>query len=563
MFDRLVGLETEYAIRFRPDDPAAQRPTDYELYRQFLGVLKRRVPTAPAEHWKEGVFTGYGGAIWFERVYYAGGTGLIEGATPECRGPRQVLLYQRAQDRLFADACRDLDAPGELTLIKNDRDSRRHVYGAQENYELSIGRSWDLWFWRAGVLLLLPAAVFTWAGHILLLIAYILYLMAAGLVYLGLRAFLTPGRRRQVLVALVGADIADDQEKGAPLPRWSEGPLVWGERLLLAPLAMGMLLLARVTAFRRTRRLLLPFLVSRPLIAGSGMLDEKGRFHLSDKAGAINCLLGYGGLLGDRPLFSLGHLLKQLAFKFWIPVRDVLELLGERQRLQICVGDSNMAEEAEYLRVGTTLLVLDAIEAGALDDAPRVRRPIRSLRRIVADPELLAAVPLSDGSCRIALQLQRFYLEACRRHVESSAGASEEACDVLARWEAVLGGLEADRQRLVGRLDWVTKRYLIETTGSAAGEPARRKIDLRYHELSPDGYFAQLQAAGVGGSILEDGEIERAMSTPPAGTPASDRGRYVQEFSGEPPRAKVSWTRVRIGKGLRPRVISLRPESRL
>jgi proteasome accessory factor A len=102
IFRRLVGLETEYAIRHRP--LASRRgppPSRYQLYLAMIAALRQRVLAVDAHHFKQGVFTANGGAVWFERVQYAGGHGLIEGATPECRTPRQVLTYQRAQDHLL------------------------------------------------------------------------------------------------------------------------------------------------------------------------------------------------------------------------------------------------------------------------------------------------------------------------------------------------------------------------------------------------------------------------------------------------------------------------------
>ena len=132
IFDRLVGLETEYAIRFRPADPTAPRLSRFRVYEAVLAALKRRVLLVRARHFKEGVFLANGGAVWFEAERPAAGGGLIEGATPECRGPREVVTYQRAQDRLLAAAAETDSLPGRVRLIKNDRDARDNVYGARE-----------------------------------------------------------------------------------------------------------------------------------------------------------------------------------------------------------------------------------------------------------------------------------------------------------------------------------------------------------------------------------------------------------------------------------------------
>ena len=145
------------------------------------------------------------------------------------------------------------------------------------------------------------------------------------------------------------------------------------------------------------------------MVAGAGMVDRQQRFQLADKAPAINCLVGYGGYLRDRPMFNFGHFFKAVSIEAFLSPRDYRDLFAGRQRLQIGLGDSNMADVAEFLRVGTTLLVLDAIEAGALPNPPQLAAPIQALHQICADTSLSTQVRLADGRCLTALQLQRFY----------------------------------------------------------------------------------------------------------------------------------------------------------
>ena len=77
----------------------------------------------------------------------------------------------------------------------------------------------------------------------------------------------------------------------------------------------------------------------------------------------------------------MGHFFKAACVEACVSPRDYLDLFRRRQRMQIALGDSNMAETAEYLRIGTTMLVLDAIEADCFPRVPQVRRPIRALPR--------------------------------------------------------------------------------------------------------------------------------------------------------------------------------------
>ena len=142
IFERLCGLETEYAVRFQPGDATVPPPSKFRLYESLVTALARRVPTARAKHFKEGVFVATGGAVWFEAERPAAGGGLVEGATPECRGARELLAYQLAQDQLLAQAAESARTSGKITLIKNDRDAQGNIYGAQENYEVTLATGW-------------------------------------------------------------------------------------------------------------------------------------------------------------------------------------------------------------------------------------------------------------------------------------------------------------------------------------------------------------------------------------------------------------------------------------
>jgi Pup amidohydrolase len=597
IFRRLVGLETEYAIRHRP--LAARRgppPSRYQLYLAMITALRQRVLAVDAHHFKQGVFTANGGAVWFERVQYAGGHGLIEGATPECRSPREVLIYQRAQDHLLRESTIGSHVLGEFALLKNDRDSRDNVYGAQENYEASVAEGWRLAAWRTGLVLLAPLMLVSWLGLLLQIVSLIVYLAFAGVLYLFLRAFLDGDRRRRALLLLLGEMAVEGDETASPLPLWLELVFLQITRLVTGPLAIGLWLLVRATAFVPYRRVLTPFLASRAVIGGAGMIDTEGRFHLADKAEAVNCLTGFGGFLDDRPLFSFGHFFKAMAFQAWASVSDYLSLFKRKQRLQICLGDSNMCEEAEYLRVGVTMLILDVIESGAFPPAPQLRRAIGAIRQISRDPSLTARVQLSGGREWTALQFQRYYLNGVRQFLDGRPDAPEEAHDIFRRWEEILDTLEdaiagcsltdgdfaspreiaseddplavsrRDEETmdlddplamLVGRLDWVTKRFLLAEAGRGAPWEARKKIDLRYHELSASGYFAQLAEAGQAVRIVTEEELERAVRNPPSGTPASARGRYIREFAEGSLPLRVNWNSIIIGRGLKAKIVDL------
>ncbi|HZN32926.1 MAG TPA: proteasome accessory factor PafA2 family protein, partial [Pirellulaceae bacterium] len=186
VFQRLVGLETEYALHSSASG-GQQLPSRYALFSEVLAALKRKIPCARARTMKEGAFHAAGGAVWFETERPALGGGLIEGATPECRSPRQVLAWQRAQDELLAEAA-SAAFGGALKLIKNDRDAAGNVYGAQENYDAEFAAGWRLVAWRTALVLLAPLAIVTW------IVLWMLDLLAAGYAIVATLIYLTAER---------------------------------------------------------------------------------------------------------------------------------------------------------------------------------------------------------------------------------------------------------------------------------------------------------------------------------------------------------------------------------
>ncbi len=545
LLNRLCGLETELAMLAASGRFEGQtwRRTAFQL---LVQQLTRWTPWATARHAKEGVFLANGGAIWFEGERVASGSGLIELSTPECRGPRQLLIYQRAMERLAREAAE----PIGLTLVKNDRDPVGSVYGGQENYECRIGGPIALWAWRIGLCSLVPLILLCWACVLVTLALLLTYFVASGMI-ISVARVIGGHRATRVAVLFWGRDLAEGLPGGMIMPRWLETLLVRMSTVITAPLAAALWLLASLTLFRHTRRALTPFLVSRVVLVGVGMVDRAGRFLLADKAPAVNCVVGFSGLLGARPIYGMGHFFKAACVESFYSWREFADLFRPHQRLQLAIGDSNMAEPAEFLKVGTTLLVLDAIEAGYLDDAPVLTRPIKALHAFCGDPQLSAQARDRNGRLWRAVDIQQYYLAACQRFVSDQPGAvPDEVAEVLSVWEDSLHSLQmlaedpSDDAPLIGTLDWPTKRYLLEQVGDASRWEVKKKIDVRYHELSEQGYYETIREAGLAPRLLDDDSVEQAMRWPPSGTPAALRGRTIREFTGGRMQVLASWRQV-------------------
>ncbi|MEE8526861.1 MAG: proteasome accessory factor PafA2 family protein [Thermoanaerobaculia bacterium] len=555
---RLLGLETEYAIRFSPASgvrpPGGRTPGNDVIFNALSAALGRLVPTRPGSSavGRDQFFTVNGGAFYYEFLPQRMDGGLIEGATPECRGPRQLLLYQRAQEALLqaalplaaADLAAD-GAGGEVGLLKNSRDAEGNVYGAQENYEAEIASGVALWLYRLGLALLLPVLALVTAVTFLVVVV----LLAAAVVGFAV-ALLVPSWRRRLLT-FSAADERRFENAFGRFHLWLVIVSTWPVITLLA-------IVLRCFAFRRIRRQMTAFLVSRQVIAGCGSVAGGRRFVLSEKGQAIRSVLRRTIRPEDRPIFDTGNLMKMLCAPFNLQLSPIPKLFGRTQRLQLGLADSNRAQEAEYLKVGTATLVLDMIEDGFVDDAPRLRHPLGALREVIGDLSLGARLELRDGTSSTALEIQRFYLDRAREYLRQAPATSLEAEDVVRRWAAVLEALEAgDMESLVGRLDWVTKRFLLEACGGDAGDEVLKTLDLRYHELG-EGYFDRLENAGETETMVGEDEVREAMREPPADTPAFHRGRFIRRQDGRDLPIAVSWDSATIGRRWRGKVVPFR-----
>src|SRR3954452_15931092 len=315
-------------------------------------------------------------------------------------------------------------------------------------------------------------------------------------------------------------------------------------------------LMARSTAFADIVRHLTPFFVSRQVVTGAGRVgtgqDGRGEgFQLSQRADFFEVEVGLETTL-KRPIIN---------------TRDEPHADPEKyRRLHVIIGDANLSEISTYLKVGTTSLVIAMIEDGWLGVDLTVESPVAALRAISHDPGLRWQMTLRDGRRLTALQLQMEYLEQARKFVEDRYGldADEQTRDVLERWESVLTRLEDDPMSLSRELDWVAKLSLLEGYRDRDGldwsSPRLQLVDLQYSDVRPEkGLYNRLVARGRMQRLLDDAEIERAMTTPPEDTRAYFRGRCLEKYADAV--AAASWDSVifDVGRDSLQRVPTLEP----
>ncbi|MDT4912598.1 MAG: Pup amidohydrolase [Pseudonocardiales bacterium] len=295
----------------------------------------------------------------------------------------------------------------------------------------------------------------------------------------------------------------------------------------------------RDTPFATLVRHLVPFFVTRQIVCGAGRvgLGQDGRtagFQITQRADFFEVEVGLETTL-KRPIVN---------------TRDEPHADADRyRRLHVIIGDANLSEISTYLKVGTTALVLDMIEANYLADDLAITAPVRELHTVSHDPTLRHAITLADGRTITALDLQGEYLDRARKFVDDRQGddADEQTRDVLGRWESVLSRLAADPMQLARELDWVAKLRLLEGYRERDGldwdSPRLQLVDLQYSDIRPEkGLYHRLVSRGAMETLLPSGAAESAVATPPDDTRAYFRGECLRRYG--PSVAAASWDSV-------------------
>src|SRR5699024_176428 len=192
-------------------------------------------------------------------------------------------------------------------------------------------------------------------------------------------------------------------------------------------------------------------------------------------------------------------------------------------RPHVLIGAAHAAELPTYLKIGTTCLVLAAIEAG-VDLADLLPEdPVEAVHIISHDPTLTATVRLGDGRQPTALQIQREILARVAEVVGDGHGRPAWSLEVLAEWREILDALGENPMSCADRLDWPAKLRLLE--GFRAHDDMSwdhallALIDFQYHDIDPGrGLYNRLAAKGAIRRLTSDAEVEAAITTPPERT---------------------------------------------
>ncbi|RNE49146.1 Pup--protein ligase [Corynebacterium alimapuense] len=304
-------------------------------------------------------------------------------------------------------------------------------------------------------------------------------------------------------------------------------------------------LVGRELVLRNLARQLLPFMITRQLICGAGMIAR--------------------ATAGNQP----GFLLSQRADQVWEGVssattrsRPIINTRDEPhgdshrfRRMHVIVGDSNMSEPTFALKVGSTLLLLEMIEAGV--DLPdlELADPISHIRDISRDITGSTVLDLKNGGTVTALSVQEQTLAAATQWLDQrpdKGTPTEELRRVVDLWQRQLEAIATgDFSRVDREIDWVIKRNLLhrylDRLGGDWSHPKLAQVDLAFHDIRPGrGLFPLLEAKGLVDRWSSDEDIAAAVLEAPATTRAHLRGQFIThaEHLGAP--ITTDWVHLKI-----------------
>ncbi len=291
--------------------------------------------------------------------------------------------------------------------------------------------------------------------------------------------------------------------------------------------------------FSSYAEVLIPFLVSRQIYAGAGKVLQTAR-------GAMYCVSQRAEHIWE------GVSSATTRSRPIINTRDEPHADAERyRRLHVIVGDSNMSEYTNFLKVGAASLMLRMLEEPqvVLRDMT-LENPIRAIREISHDMTCTRRVRLANGREVSALDIQSEYLNRAIRFAERHELSPEEK-QALDMWEYCLTTIEDDPLKLDKEIDWVIKHKLIESYRErhdlSLADARVALVDLQYHDVNRErGLFYRMQKRGMVERIVTDAEISHAVENPPETTRARLRGEFIKRAKERKRDYTVDWVHLKL-----------------
>jgi proteasome accessory factor A len=211
------------------------------------------------------------------------------------------------------------------------------------------------------------------------------------------------------------------------------------------------------------------------------------------------------------------------------------------RRLHLLHGDTNVLPTSLALKVGTTSLALDLLEINAI---PKIflADSVQTFHALSHQPDGPWRVSMAEGGKADALELLSRYHEAAASEFR---GRDAETDHLLSVWGETLSALALDPESLIGRVDWITKRWLLqqfmESEKLSWEDPWLKAQDLEYHHVEPQRGLGRHLAHTPREWETPDERLAAVTRMAPRDTRAHARSRVMRTLKGQPLRYSLDW----------------------
>lgn len=293
---------------------------------------------------------------------------------------------------------------------------------------------------------------------------------------------------------------------------------------------------------------LLSFLSTRQIFAGAGRVGQANPLGFEFEPVGPTETVNFQ--LSQRADHIVNDIYQWVQFnRALINARD--EPLADHRkyrRLHLLLGDSNISPFATALKVGTTSCLLTLLEEGTLPEDVILHDAVVAMRRISHLGTGRGNVLLRDGRTRDVLDVQEAFLACAEEHL---GGRDAETQWILENWRFTLAALRTNQDALIGGVDWISKKYLLETFRSAEGldwqDPWLQSLDLEYHTIDPArGLFHALNASKPIAEWNAQMLRPETMRQPPVDTRAHGRGLAITWLQTQELPYVINWDSVTV-----------------
>jgi len=282
----------------------------------------------------------------------------------------------------------------------------------------------------------------------------------------------------------------------------------------------------RSTDFSKIVSGLTPHFVTRQIYCGAGRIgigqkSEKDGYQISQRADYIEAHVGLETTM-KRPIINTRD----------EPHADP----KSNRRLHVIIGDANMSDFANILKVGSTALIISMIEDGFIDfEEVGLINPVGTIKDISHDIDVQKVYLTKNGKKYSAIDIQEWYLEKSKMYL-SKEGYDDNSRQVIEFWEQALFGLRNNKDELTDKIDWIAKLAVINKYRDKhkleLKDDLIKSIDFKYSEITSDDGIAQvLRRNKLLKEFVKADEIGKAVSEPPIDTRAWFRGKSVSKFT--------------------------------